>query len=49
MHIHVFTLKFNAVIDRFDDSELQAFVSEILWMRSVDHDCPKGLLVSLAV
>ena len=37
MHIHVFTMKFNPVLDRFDDSELQAFVRDKEVLSSSDH------------
>ena len=28
MHVRVFTLKFNPVLDRFDDTELQTFIRD---------------------
>lgn len=37
MHIRIFTLKFNPVIDRFDDGELQVFIRDKDVLQVSDH------------
>jgi superfamily II DNA helicase RecQ len=37
MQIHIFTIHFNPVLDRFDDSELQAFIRDKAVLSASDH------------